>query len=79
MSRNVEELWSPACVVFGKVDGLTGSLRVNRVDFDSQLEVTRQGNDLNVISIDIQLFNFARAEARNVSTDEVLVQDSILL
>ena len=79
MARDVEELWSPPNIVFGQIDLLDGALLINRVDFNSHLEVGGQGNNLNVISVDIQLFHFTCTETCNISTNEVLVQDRIFL
>ena len=74
MTWDVQKLRSPAIItIFWEHNVLDGALCVDRVDFDTHLEVAGQSNNLQVVSINVELFYLSCAKACNVSSHEVFV------
>ena len=80
MSGNVEEFGPVAVIaIFGQHDSLNVTCSTHRIDFDAHFEVVSQCNNLQMVSVDIELFNLSDAESSYVASTEGLVHYRILL
>ena len=80
MSWNVEEFGPVAVIaIFRQHDRFDVSCSTHRIDLNAHLEVVSQCNNLQMICVDIELFNLSDAESSYVASAEGFVHDRILL
>ena len=80
MTGYVEQFRSPASIsIFRKQYRFNVAIAADRVNLDTHLKVACQGNYLNMISVNIKLFDLSRAKTGNVTPNKVLIQNRILL
>ena len=80
MSWYVEQFRSPASIsVLRKQYRFNVAVAADRIDLHTHLKVARQGNYLNMISVNIKLFDLSCAKTGDVTPNKVLIQNRILL
>ena len=80
MSWYVEQFRSPTSIaIFRQQYSLNVASTADRVDFDTHLKVACQGNYLNVVRINVKLFDLSCAKTGDITSDEILIQNRILL